>query len=538
MLSRIFFKIFSFVLLLVLGCSSGVEDDGGGVGPVDPPTEIIPTNLSVNISIEGTDSNNPNGDGSGLVKFTASATNAVSYSYRFGTGDSKNSSGSVEFTYTDVGTKTYNVKVFAYSSTNNSISIDKSITVYVKPFAEPTILELLAGDSSKTWRINAAQDSHFSNGAQDKQYPTYWEAYSFSKSNSGFYDDEFTFNVNGTFNHKTNNTVFGKGVHLNSDFGTTSSTTNSDGDIENYPLDDYETTFSVKKEDDLDKIELGAKGFLGFYVGQQNYTIACSDENNILIRTVDDSDIAWYLWLTSETVSEIPSKDQFTNLVWSDDFDYTGAIDPDKWTHEVREQWYNNEVQSTTSSLDNSKVEDGKLKITAIKTANGSFTSARIRTYKKLDFTYGRIDVKAKMPSKTNGVWPAIWLLGSNYESIDWPACGEIDIQEYAHTNSFNVQSTVHQPEGYAGQGDSHVTYDYNNIDEEFHVYSLVWTKEALTFYVDDKPHHIVGNSCALPFNWDFYLILNFAMGGDMGGDIDSSFTSETMEIDYVKVFQ
>jgi beta-glucanase (GH16 family) len=257
-----------------------------------------------------------------------------------------------------------------------------------------------------------------------------------------------------------------------------------------------------------------------------------------LIRTVDDSDIAWYLWLTSETVSEIPSKDQFTNLVWSDDFDYTGAIDPDKWTHEVREQWYNNEVQSTTNSLDNSKVEDGKLKITAIKTANGSFTSARIRTYKKLDFTYGRIDVKAKMPSKTNGVWPAIWLLGSNYESIDWPACGEIDIQEYAHTNSFNVQSTVHQPEGYAGQGDSHVTYDYNNIDEEFHVYSLVWTKEALTFYVDDKPHHIVGNSCALPFNWDFYLILNFAMGGDMGGDIDSSFTSETMEIDYVKVYQ
>ena len=90
MLSRPFFKIFSFVVLLFLSCSSGAEDDGGGVGPVDPPSEIIPTNLSVSISIEGTDSNNPNGDGSGLVKFTASATNAVSYSYRFGTGDSKN----------------------------------------------------------------------------------------------------------------------------------------------------------------------------------------------------------------------------------------------------------------------------------------------------------------------------------------------------------------------------------------------------------------------------------------------------------------
>jgi hypothetical protein len=537
MLSRIFFKIFSFVLLLVLGCSSGVEDDGGGVGPVDPPTEIIPTNLSVSISIEGTDSNNPNGDGSGLVKFSASATNAVSYSYRFGTGDSTNSSGPVEFTYTDVGTKSYNVKVFAYSSTNHSISFDKTITVYVKPFAEPTILELLAGDSSKTWQINAAQDAHFSNGAQDKQYPTFWEAYSFSKSNSGFYDDEFTFNVNGTFQHKTNSTVFGKGVHLNSDFGTTSSTTNSDGDIENYPLDNYETTFSVKKEDDLDKIELGAKGFLGFYVGQQNYTIACSDENNILIRTVDDSDIAWYLWLTSETVSDIPSKDQFTNLVWSDDFDYTGAIDPDKWTHEVRNQWYNEEVQSTTDLLENSKVEDGKLKITAIKKSNGDYTSARIRSFQKQDFTYGRIDVRAKMPSKTNGIWPAIWMLGSNYPNPEWPACGEIDILEYAQSNSFRAQSTVHHPDNHGG-GDSYTRTDYNDLHEKFYTYSLVWTKEALTFYVEDKPHHIVGNSCALPFNWDFNIILNFAMGGTFGGEIDSSFTSETMEIDYVKVYQ
>jgi hypothetical protein len=537
---RFFYNIFTnlfFIFTLIISCSSGGEEPNGGSGPVDPPSEIIPTNLSVNITIEGSSSENPNGDGSGLVKFSASATNAVSYSYRFGTGDSKTATGPVEFTYTDIGTKTYNVKVFAYSSTNNFISIDKAVTVYVKPASEQTLLELLAGSSEKTWKINAAQDAHFSNGSVDKNYPTWWEAYSFSKSDSGFYDDEHTFNVNGTYTHKTNNTVFGKGVYLNSDFGTNSST-NSDGDIENYPLDNYETTFSAKKEDGADKLEFNDKGFIGFYTGTHSYTIECSDENNIFIRTVDDQDRAWYLWLTSETVSEIPSKDQFTNLIWSDEFDYTGAINPDKWTHEVREQWYNNEEQSTTNLLENSKVEDGKLKITAIKKANGDYTSARIRTYKKLDFTYGRIDIKAKMPSKTNGVWPAIWLLGSNYESIDWPACGEIDIQEYAHTNNFNVQSTVHQPDGYAGQGDSNVTYDYSDIDEKFHLYSLVWTKEALTFYVDDKPHHIVGNSCALPFNWDFYLILNFAMGGDMGGDIDSGFTSDSMEIDYVKVYQ
>lgn len=225
-----------FLFIFFLSCSSASEDDCC-TGPVDPPNEIIPTNLILNITIEGSDTSNPNGDGSGLVTFSASATNAVSYSYRFGTGDSKTSNGSVQYSYSDIGTKTYNIKVLAYSSTNNFISIDKSITVYVKPVSDPTLLELLAGSSTKTWKINAAQDAHFSNGSEDKNYPNYWEALSFSKSNSGFYDDEFTFNINGTYQHKTNNTVFGKGVNLNSDFGTTSETTNNDGDIENYPLD-------------------------------------------------------------------------------------------------------------------------------------------------------------------------------------------------------------------------------------------------------------------------------------------------------------
>jgi len=532
---NLFVKI---LFVFILSCSSGSENGGSVIDPVDPPSEIIPKDLSINITIEGSDTNNPNGDGSGLVKFSASATNAVSYSYRFGTGDSKTSTGSVEYTYSDVGTKSYNIKVLAYSSTNNYITIEKSITVYVKPVSDPILLDLLAGSTSKTWRINAAQDAHFSNGSEDKNYPNYWEAFSFSKSDSGFYDDEFTFNVNGTYIHKTNNTVFGKGVNLNSDFGTTSQTTNNDGDIENYPLDNYETTFSAKSEDGIDKIEFNDSGFIGFYVGSHNYTIECYDDNNILIRTLDNNDIAWYLWLSSQTISETPSKDQFTNLIWEDTFDYNGEIDSEKWTHEVREQWYNNEVQSTTNLLENSKVENGILKLTAIKKSNGDYTSARIMTHDKLDYKYGRIDVRAKMPAKTNGVWPAIWLLGSNYNTVDWPACGEMDIQEYAQTNQFNVQSTVHKPDGYAGQGDSNVTDAYTDIDSEFHIYSLVWTKEALTFYVNDEPHHIVGNSCSLPFNHKFYLILNFAMGGDMGGEIDSSFTRDSMEIDYVKVYQ
>ena len=538
MLKRTFFNILPFVFILFLSCSYGTEDEGGNGGPVDPPSEIIPTNLSVSISIEGSDSDNPNGDGTGLVKFSASATNAVSYSYRFGTGDSKNASGAVEFSYTDVGTKTYDVRVLAYSSTNHFISIDKKITVYVKPFSEPTILELLAGDSSKTWKINSAQDAHFSNGTQDKRYSTYWEAYAFSKLNKGFYDDEYTFNINGTYSHKTNETIFGKGHHLNDDFGSTSQSPNGDGDIENYPLSNYQTTFSAKKEDNLNKVEFGDKGFVGFYVGEHSYTIECYDSENIYLRTVDDQDIAWYVWLTTNTVSSISPKDQFSSLVWSDEFDYTGAIDSDKWVHEVGDSWYNNEVQSYTSRLDNSKVEDGKLKIIAKKESyNGNnYTSARIISNTKKDFTYGRVDIKAKIPGK-KGAWPALWLLGSNFKTVTWPACGEIDILEAAQSNNFKVQSTVHHPDNY-GEGDSHISNDYSDITEVFHVYSLVWTKQALTFYVDDKPHHIVGNSCALPFNWNQFIILNVAMGGTMGGEIASDFDSDIMEIEYVRIYQ
>ena len=535
-ISKIGLIKFLFLFQLLLSCSGSSTEEGGS-GSVDP-VDIMPSNLTLSIEIVGSNSDHPNGDGTGVVKFTANATNGVSYSFRFGTGDEKTSSGSVEYTYDRQGTSTYNIKVLAYSSTNNFISLDKSLTIYVRPDSDQTLLELLAGGSSKTWKINAAQDAHFSNGVADKKYSTYWEAYAFSKASSGFYDDEYIFNVNGTYKHKTNKTIFGKAGHLTNDFGSTSQSANSSGEIENYPLDDYQTTFVAKKDGDLNKLEINGKGFIGFYVGEHNYTIECHDSENIYLRSLDDQDIAWYVWLTSSTVSDTNPKDQFTNLVWSDEFDEPGALDSSKWVHEVGDSWYNNEVQSYTSRLENSKVEDGKLKIIAKKESyNGNnYTSARIISNTKKDFTYGRVDIKAKIPGK-KGTWPALWLLGSNFKSVTWPACGEIDILEASQSNNFKVQSTVHHPDNY-GEGDSHISDDYNDITEVFHIYSLVWTKQAMTFYVDDKPYHIVGNSCALPFNWNQFIILNVAMGGNMGGEIATDFVSDTMEIDYVRIYK
>lgn len=531
------FKLF-FLVIILISCSGSTSDDANKDS--GDPVDIIPSNLSLSVVLRGADNNSPNGDGSGVVELTASAKNAVSYSLRFGTGDSKtSSSGKVDYTYTELGTKTYDVKILAYSSTDNYISIDKQITIYVKPDSEQGLLELLAGDSSKTWKINAAQDAHFSNGEGDKKYSTFWEAAAFSKSNAGFYDDEYIFNINGTYKHKTNGDIFGKANYLINDFGSTSQSANSDGEIEKYTLSDYDTAFEAKIVSGENKLKITGKGFIGFYIGEHNYTIECYDSENIYLRSKDGGDdVAWYVWLTSKTVSETPPIDQFTNLVWSDEFNENGALDSSKWVHEVGDSWFNNEVQSYTSRLDNSKAEDGKLKIIAKKESyNGNnYTSARIISNTKKDFTYGRVDIKAKMPGK-KGTWPALWLLGSNFKSVTWPACGEIDILEAAQSNNFRVQSTVHHPDNY-GEGDSNISNEYTDITEKFHLYSLVWTKQAMTFYVDSKPYHIVGNSCALPFNWDQFIILNVAMGGHMGGEIAADFESDTMEIDYVRIYQ
>lgn len=531
-----------FVFLLVFACSGGGDSGGNnnGDGGPNPPSNIIPTNLTFNVQVVGTDSSNPNGDGSGVVKFSANATNAVNYSFRFGTGESKSSSsGAVEYTYTETGTKTYDVKVLAYSSTNDYISADKKVTVNVKPQPDQDLVNLLSGGSVKTWKINAAFDGHFSNGDDDVKYPGWWEAYAFSKNNKGFYDDEYTFNSDGTYTHKTNGDVYGKASYLKATFGSTGQSENSDKEIENYTLENYSTNYHTKKENDENILEFSDKGFVGFFVGKHNYTIECSDETNILLRSADTQGTAWYVWLTSEEVSTVASKDRFTKLIWEDNFDGSGKVDTNKWQYEVRNQWYNNEKQATTDREDNVKVENGVLKITAKKESYGGqqYTSGRIRTFTKLDFTYGRVDIRAKMPSK-GGTWPALWMLGSNYQSIDWPACGEADILEHTGNNINRVQATVHYPERHAGNGDTAITNDYSDVTTNFHVYSVVWTPQALTFYVDDKPYHVVGNSCALPFNWNFYIILNVAMGGDMGGEIASDFDFDTMEVDYVKVYQ
>ena len=528
------------LFLLVFSCSSDGGDDpidNGGNGG-NENNKITPSDLNYTVQIQGSNSNE-SGDGTGRVNFTASATNAVKYSFRFGDGATKESStGSVEHTYTKIGTHQYNTRVLAYSSTNDYISSDKSISVLVSPESDQELVKLLAGDSEKTWKINAAFDAHFANGSSDHRYPSYFEAEAFSKNNAGFYDDEYTFNINGTYTHKTNGDVYGKASHLKNDFGDTGQSQNADGEIEKYAKANYSDSYFVYKSDNENKLEFLSQSFIGFYVGEKKFTIECHDGNNLLLRTVDNNSTAWYVWLTDQQVSTTPSKDIFNDLVWSDEFSYNGKLDSDKWVYEIRDQWYNEELQATTDRLDNIVVENGVLKIIAKRESyNGKqFTSGRVKTNKKFDFTYGRVDIRAKLPGK-KGTWPALWLLGSNYDQIDWPKCGELDIMEHAGNRLNKIQATAHHPDNY-GSGDGGKTNAYNDVSTEFHIYSVVWTEKAITFLIDDEPFHIVGNACSLPYNWNFFVIVNIAMGGIFGGNVPSDFSSDIMEVDYVRVYQ
>ncbi len=379
-LSVLIFLLLSILLSgMVISCSG--DSDNGGPDDDEGPLVIVPSNLTLNIDIVGADGNDPNGDGSGVIQCTATATDAVKFGFKIDAGDEIESfSGNFEYTFTNEGTNNYLITVFAYSSTNHSISVFQTITVYVE--------------------------------------------------NTG------------------------------------------------------------------------------------------------------------------------------PQLVWSDEFDGSGAINTTNWFHQTQlpagGSWYNGEVQHYTNRTDNSNVSGGNLNIIAKKeefTDQGhtkQYTSARLNS--KFAFTYGRIEVRAKLPTGV-GTWPAIWMLGRNineagaywetqgYGAVSWPACGEIDIMEHWGNNQNFVQSAIHTPSS-SGATINHGGQTISTASSAFHVYVMEWTEEQMVFSVDDVVHYTynpaVKNSDTWPFDAEQYIILNIAI--EPG--IDPAFTQSAMEIDYIRVYQ
>lgn len=249
------------------------------------------------------------------------------------------------------------------------------------------------------------------------------------------------------------------------------------------------------------------------------------------------------------------NNDTSASLVWSDEFNYEGLPDSTKWAYDVGDTcdrpngcgWGNNEKQYyTEKDLDNARVEDGHLLIEASEEQMGQmdYTSARLVTRGKYSFKYGRVEVRAQLPSG-RGTWPAIWMLPAENTYGGWPKSGEIDIMEHVGYNPDSIFGTVHT-EAFnhkigTQQGGQIMLPD---AESAFHVYEIDWTAEKIDFLVDDQLyftfHNTQEGSAEWPFDQPFYLIMNIAVGGDWGGarGVDPDIWPQKMLVDYVRVYQ
>jgi beta-glucanase (GH16 family) len=245
------------------------------------------------------------------------------------------------------------------------------------------------------------------------------------------------------------------------------------------------------------------------------------------------------------------SQTNFSELVWSDEFNTNGAPNSAFWNYDIGQSgWGNSEVQNYTNASQNVRVENGSLIIDAIKN-NGVWSSARLKTQGKKSFTYGRIVFRAKLPAGS-GTWPALWLLGENISSVGWPACGEIDVMEHVGKNLGVVQSAIHTTSS-SGNTQNVGSTTVDGVNTDFHLYELKWSTTKLEFLVDGNLYYTynppVKNSSTWPFTNPQFIIINIAMGGNLGSDpqyetsgqkngIDPSLTQARMEVDYVRVYQ
>lgn len=233
-------------------------------------------------------------------------------------------------------------------------------------------------------------------------------------------------------------------------------------------------------------------------------------------------------------------------LVWHDEFD-GDAINRSDWTFDLGGGgWGNGEAQIYTDRQENARLENGLLVIEGRKEPNEhggfNFTSARLKTQGLKEFQYGRIEARIKVPAGA-GTWPAFWMLGSNFSQVGWPDCGEIDIMEYVGKEPNLVMGTLHGP-GYSGAlGLTARSLQDFPIAEDFHVFAIEWDKDQIRWFFDDENYHTLTREDVGPDRWvfdqPFFIILNLALGGTLGGLIspDTAFPVD-MYVDYVRVYQ
>ena len=241
-------------------------------------------------------------------------------------------------------------------------------------------------------------------------------------------------------------------------------------------------------------------------------------------------------------------------LVWSEEFDGT-TLDLTKWNIETGDGgWGNNKKQYYTNRSENLRLEDGSLIIEARKEVyqSNNYTSARINSRDKVAYTYGKIEARISLPSG-KGTWPAFWMMGSNITSARWPLCGEIDIMEHVGSKPTMISHATHTTEKNGSKGNNwYFQKTVADVENNYHTYAIEWEKQfnegddCISFYIDGVKSttiwepHVNATVQQWPFKANFYVLLNLAIGGNMGGTIDDAIFNNPviMKVDYVRIYQ
>ncbi len=273
------------------------QDDNYDFGPITSPS-----NLQVSAQIVGQDADNPFGDGSGTVNFTATADNAIAYKYIYNGAGSMAPAGTKTYNFGKTGTNTYAVTVIATGTAGTTAS--KTIEVEVLAVYSPPadLLTMLTADSSRTWRIKAEAAGHFGVGPSDGTDPIWWAAAPYDKDGLGAYDDRLVFNVDGTLTYQTNGTVFGQAGPLSQDFGGDKGlTANGNNEFENYPLDDFTDSWQLSAPGGQETLTFGQYGYHGFYVGgDHSYAILSRTSSEMHLKTIGADGNGWFVILIAE----------------------------------------------------------------------------------------------------------------------------------------------------------------------------------------------------------------------------------------------
>lgn len=230
----------------------------------------------------------------------------------------------------------------------------------------------------------------------------------------------------------------------------------------------------------------------------------------------------------------------YANLVWSDEFT-DGSLNTANWNYETgKTGWGNNELENYTTSVENVHLDSGYLHITALNPSGTDYTSGRITTKGKQEFTYGKVVIRARLP-EGQGIWPALWMLGGNISTVSWPQCGEMDIMELLGQTPNKVYGTVHwNDNGHKSSGGS-MSLSSGTFSNGFHTFIFIWTPNHFKWIVDSQQYFALDRSGIPNFPWDLpeFFIFNVAVGGNWPGYPDNTTVfPQHMIVDYIRVYQ